>query len=267
MNMNLKPLLLLGCLVLPVHFAGAQSPAPAVAPAAAEATISGQVVETMNTAGYTYVLVDTGAKKVWAAAVEFSVKVGDAVSFAAGLPMENYHSKTLNRDFDEVYFTGGISVSANGAAAAPAPANAAAQLPPGHPALNGGTAPKLPPGHPSLTGSPASAPVDLAGIKKAAGGKTVQEIFAGKAKLSGQSVSVRGKVVKYNASIMGKNWLHIQDGSGSAEKKDNDLAVTTSTAAKVGDTVLVTGKVSMDKDFGAGYKYTVILDDAQVTVE
>ncbi len=262
--MNLKPLLLLGCLVLPVHFAGAQNPAPA-APAAAEATISGKVVETMNTAGYTYVLVDTGAKKVWAAAVEFSVKVGDAVSFAASLPMENYHSKSLNRDFDVVYFTGGINVNAAGTAAAPAAA--VPQLPPGHPALNGGVAPKLPPGHPALTGSPAPANVDLTGIKRAEGGKTIAEIFSGQAKLSGKPVSVRGKVVKYNAAIMGKNWLHIRDGSGSAEKMDNDLTVTTSADSKVGDTVLVTGKLTLKKDFGAGYKYDVILDDAKVVVE
>ena len=66
---------------------------------------------------------------------------------------------------------------------------------------------------------------------------------------------------------MGKNWLHIRDGSGSADKSDNDLTVTTSTPAKLGDTVLVTGLVSLNKDFGAGYKYTVILDDAKVTVE
>jgi hypothetical protein len=218
------------------------------APAAVAGNVSGKVVETMNTAGYTYVLVDTGTKKVWAAAVEFSVKVGNAVSFSASEPMENYHSKSLNRDFDTVYFTGGITVNAGAAAATAA-------------------TPALPAGHPPLTAPPAKAKVNLTGIKPAAGGQTVAEIFAGKAKLAGKSVSVRGKVVKYNAQIMGKNWLHLQDGSGNAANRDNDLAVTTATAAKVGDTVLVTGKVSANKDFGAGYKYDVILDDAQVTVE
>jgi hypothetical protein len=80
-------------------------------------------------------------------------------------------------------------------------------------------------------------------------------------------VTVRAKVVKYNAAILGKNWLHVRDGSGSAEKMDNDLTVTTSAAAKVGDTVLVSGKIVVNKDFGAGYKYAVMLDDAKVTVE
>jgi FtsP/CotA-like multicopper oxidase with cupredoxin domain len=254
MNMNLKSFVLLTSLaLLPLHFAGAQTPAPA-----ADGTISGKVAETMTTAGYTYVLVDDGSKKVWAAAVQFEVKVGDSVSFSGGAPMQNFHSKTLNRDFDLVYFTGGITVNAGGAKP---------QLPPGHPALNGGTSAALPPGHPALTAAPTAAPVDLTGIKKAAGGKTIAEIFSSRAKLAGKTISVRGKIVKYNAGIMEKNWLHIQDGSGSADNSDNDLAVTTTTAAKVGDTVLVMGVVATDKDFGAGYKYRVILDGATVTVE
>ncbi len=262
----MKYLLLIACLAWPVHFASAQN-AP-TAPTAAESNVSGKVVETMSTAGYTYVLVDTGSKKVWAAAVQFVVKVGDSVSFAAGDAMPNYHSKSLNRDFDLVYFTGGINVQGGGASAA---TGAAPALPPGHPPLPSAKIPTLPPGHPALTGGAATAAaatkVDLTGIEKAAGGKTIQEIFAAQSKLAGKPVAVRGKVVKYNAEIMGKNWLHIQDGSGSVEKDNNDLTVTTSTPSKVGDTVLVTGNVTTNKDFGAGYKYTVILDDAKVVVE
>ena len=125
----------------------------------------------------------------------------------------------------------------------------------------------MPPGHPAIT-APAAAPnLDLTGIKRAEGGKTIKEIYAAKAKLAGKSVSVRGKVVKYNAMILGKNWLHIQDGSGSVEKMDNDLTVTTLTPAMLGATVLVTGNISTNRDFGAGYKYGVIIEDAKVTVE
>ena len=109
--------------------------------------------------------------------------------------------------------------------------------------------------------------MDLKGIKRAAGGKTVSEVYAAKGKLAGQRVIIRGKVVKYNAMILGKNWLHIQDGSGSGDKQDNDLTVTTATPTGVGATVLVTGVVSTNRDFGAGYKYNVIIEDAQVIVE
>lgn len=111
-----------------------------------------------------------------------------------------------------------------------------------------------------------AAPVDLAGIAKADGGKTVAEVFAEKDALAGKPVTVRGKVVKANSGIMGKNWIHVRDGSGS--DGTNDLTVTTTTAQpNVGDTVLVTGPVSLNKDFGMGYQYDVIVEDAQVTVE
>ena len=114
--------------------------------------------------------------------------------------------------------------------------------------------------------APDAAPVDLAGIAKADGGKTVAEVFAGKDALAGKPVTFRGKVVKVNSGIMGKNWIHVRDGSGS--DGTNDLTVTTTTAQpNVGDTVLVTGPVSLNKDFGMGYQYDVIVEDAQVTVE
>ena len=111
-----------------------------------------------------------------------------------------------------------------------------------------------------------AAPVDLTGIAKADGGKTVAEVFAEKDALAGKPVTFRGKVVKANSAIMGKTWIHVRDGSGA--EGTNDLTVTTtSTAPNVGDTVLVTGPVSLNKDFGMGYQYDVIVEDAQVTVE
>jgi hypothetical protein len=131
--------------------------------------------------------------------------------------------------------------------AAPAPTEAAAQP------------------HPMPAAAPAT-DVDLAGIAKADGGKTVAEVFAEKDQLGDAPVVVRGKVVKTNAEIMGKNWLHVRDGSGA--EGTNDLTVTTAGALpSVGDTVLVTGKVSLNKDFGMGYQYPVIIEDAEVIVE
>jgi hypothetical protein len=257
--MKTKHLLLLVGLLVAIRFAMAGDTNSASASITAERGFSGKVVETTNTAGYTYVRVDTGTEKLWAATTQFAVKVGDTVAIAAGMPMSNYHSKSLNRDFDVVYFAGSIAVNGGNAGSVPG-------LPPGHPPI-GGAAAGLPPGHPPLT-APAAAPkIDLTGIQRAAGGKTIQEIYAAKAKLAGKTVSVRGKVVKYNAMILGKNWLHIRDGSGQADNGDNDLTVTTSTPTGLGATVLVTGIVSTNRDFGAGYKYSVIIEDAAVTVE
>jgi predicted small lipoprotein YifL len=108
--------------------------------------------------------------------------------------------------------------------------------------------------------------VDLTGIAKAEGGKTIEEIFNEKAALAGTKVPVRGKVVKVNPGIMGKNWLHVRDGSGA--DGTNDLTVTTmAELPKIGDTVLVTGTVALDQDFGMGYQYAVILQDAEIKVE
>jgi hypothetical protein len=117
---------------------------------------------------------------------------------------------------------------------------------------------------------PAAAPaaeVDLAGITKAEGGKTVAEVYAEKDALAGTKVMVRGKVVKSNSGIMGKDWLHVRDGSGEDGTNDLTLTTTSSPLPQVGDTVLVTGIVVLDKDFGMGYVYPVMIEDAEVTAE
>ncbi len=139
------------------------------------------------------------------------------------------------------------------------------------PASTSAAAPEAAPAAPPMT-EPHPVPaapteqVDLSGIARAEGGKTVAEVFAEKDQLAGQPVVVRGKVVKSNPGIMGKNWLHVRDGSGA--EGTNDLTVSTTGAAPaVGDTVLVKGPVSLNKDLGMGYVYDVIVEDAEVTVE
>jgi hypothetical protein len=218
--------------------------APAAAPQAAPAmNLGGKVIETMNSGGYTYVLVDTGSEQVWAAAPEFAVQVGDPVIIPDGMPMANYHSKSLDRTFDLVYFVDGILVG-------------------GEKMMTMLGEPKMPEGHPPVQ---VDKTVDLSGIKKAEGGKTVAEVFAGKDQLNGKTVAVRGKVVKFSPEIMGKNWLHLQDGTGA--EGTNDLTVTTAGAAKIGDTITVKGTLVANKDFGHGYKYDVIMEDATITAE
>jgi hypothetical protein len=101
-------------------------------------------------------------------------------------------------------------------------------------------------------------------VEKAPNGKTVAETFAAKDQLKDKPVVIRGKVVKFLSGIMGKNWLHLRDGSGSADKGDNDITVTTNDVVAVGEVVTVTGTVRVDKDFGAGYRYPVIVEEAKV---
>jgi hypothetical protein len=90
-------------------------------------------------------------------------------------------------------------------------------------------------------------------------------VYASKTALKDKPVVVRGTVVKFNPGIMGRNWVHIRDGSGSPETKDNDLTLTTQDTVAVGDVVLARGTVRLDKDFGAGYTYPVILEDVKIT--
>jgi uncharacterized protein YdeI (BOF family) len=127
----------------------------------------------------------------------------------------------------------------------------------------------LPEGHPTIDkhggAAPAAPKLDFSKIVKPKGGKTVQEVYQEKDKLKGTRVTLRGKVVKYTEAIMGKNWFHLRDGTGTDPA--NDLTVTTQAKAKVGDTVLVEGTVILDKDLGAGYKYDVIIEDAKVKIE
>jgi len=103
-------------------------------------------------------------------------------------------------------------------------------------------------------------------ITKAAGTNayTIQELFASSAKLDKKKVVVRGKVVKVSTGIMGKNWIHLQDGTGSQAKKDNNLVCTSKDLAAVNDVVTVSGVLAKDKDFGSGYKYIVIVEEAKI---
>lgn len=231
--------------------AAAQAAAEQAAPAPAEDSgmLRGKVLETMNTAGYTYALVDTGSAQLWLAGPQTAMAVGDVVEAPPGFPMQNYHSKSLERDFDVVYF-----VSAIHNTAAPAPAAAAAD------------AGAMPPGHPPTGDAPPPAPIsiDVAALEE---GHDIAYLFANRQDLAGKTLSMRGKVVKFNSGIMGRNWIHLQDGSGNPAEGNNDLTVTTDASATVGDTVVVSGVLVLDKDFGAGYSYPVLLEQATVTGE
>ncbi len=85
-----------------------------------------------------------------------------------------------------------------------------------------------------------------------------------KPKLTGSTVTVRGRVVKFNGGILGRNWIHLQDGTGDATQGTHDLTVTTDAKAAVGDVVTITGMLVVDQDFGAGYAYAVLLESASV---
>lgn len=202
----------------------------------------GTVIETMDAKRYTYVLLDTGGPKIWAAGPKITVKVGDMISLPKGTQMKDFSSPSLNRTFDEIYFVWRII-----------PEQIEATLP-------------LPVTHPRIATNQLDA-VSVPDVKKAPGkmGRTVAEVYSQKEGLAGKKVAVRGIVVKFNAGIMSRNWLHIKDGSGQGTS--GALVATTEDMAQIGDIVSALGTVLTNQNFGFGYRYEVILDKAKITVE
>ena len=103
-------------------------------------------------------------------------------------------------------------------------------------------------------------------VPKATGpdARTVAEIVTKGADLKDKPVVVRGKVVKYTAGVMGKNWIHLRDGSGSSADNTNDVVVTTKDETKIGDVVLARGTVRTDVNLGSGYAYKVLVEEAKL---
>jgi len=225
----------------------------------ANGSLSGKVLETMDSGGYTYVLLETEAGKKWVAAPKTTVTVGQTAAFAPGMVMRNFKSETLNRTFDEVVFSsgeaGGHMAAASSGGACPSGGSKDGKM--GAMAGSGMGAMKS-------SGRVTVPPLDLA-IEKAPGANayTVVEIYAKGTDLNGKKVSVRGKVVKVSANIMGKNWIHMQDGSGKPEAGTHDLVLTSQQKPTVGEVLIGEGILAADKDFGAGYRYKVIVEETQ----
>ena len=221
-----------------------QSPGASMgqAPQAQNALYSGKVTETMDAGGYTYVCIDTGTEKVWAAGPTTTIEVGTEVSIPLGMLMSNFTSESLDRTFEEIYFVNEIATGGSMSMSS-----------------------EMPAGHPNIGASDAADGMDFSGIQTPAGGTDIATLFSQKSDLAGKQVIVCGKVVKFTGGVLGKNWIHIRDGSGGADH--NDLTITTDAVAQIGDVVTATGSLSLDKDFGYGYKYEILIEDAKVTVE
>ena len=212
---------------------------------------SGEILETMNSGGYTYILLDTGSEKIWAAAPETQASVGQRVNTDRGMLMKDFPSTTLDRTFSEIWFVSGFT-----------PADqASGEMPAGHADMPvmGMQKDSSDPGHNVV------ADAEVEAVAKAVAGHDIVGIYEHSADLGGTTVKVRGRVVKFTSNIMGTNWIHIQDGTG--EGPTADLTVTTSAQVSVGDVVLIEGPLSVNKDFGAGYKYAAIIENATVTKE
>jgi hypothetical protein len=251
----------------------ATPPAQQAAPAAT-AGIRGKVLEKIDAAQYTYLKLQTAEGETWTAIPKTDKGVGAEVVVTNAVWMQNFKSNTMGRTWERIAFG---TLDDGASAQAPSPA----AIPAGHVPVTTDSAQGMfaqaataqgsaasphgaQPQHPSPS---AAAEVGKIKVAKAAGktGHTVAEIWTKRASLKDQKVVVRGKVVKATNGVMGKNWLHVRDGSG--EGASADLTIASDETAAVGDTVLVTGVVHTDKDLGAGYHYDVIVEDAMIKAE
>lgn len=227
---------------VPAGLDGSVTTTPAAVPAGANA-FTGTVAETMNSGGYTYARLQDGKDDVWIAARDFSTRAGDRLTVSLEMPMENFESKTLKRTFPVVYFVS--SVARDGQQVVGASGE--------------GTAPSLMTSH-----APGTVATRVEPVTPAPGGLAIADVWAKRTALAGQPITVRGTVVKVNDNILGRNWIHLQDGSGSAGDRTNDLTITTGEVLKVGDVITMTGLLAIDRDFGAGYAYGAIVENAKV---
>ena len=240
--------------------------------------IKGKVLETMDAAGYTYIQVDAPEGKVWVAIPQSQIEVGQEVLANPGMVMKDFESKSLNKTFDVIIFSSGLGdpskpfapkkkAAMGGMGGSSFAAAMQAESGGANPHANtgsamGGAAMAEPSGGSTTAIVPAAeVKVDKATADNA---QTIGECFDKAKELDNKKVTVRGKVMKVSRMIMGKNWLHLQDGTGNPMKNSHDLVVTTMAVPEKDSVVVIEGILHANKDFGAGYKYEVIVEDAEV---
>jgi hypothetical protein len=193
------------------------------------------VIDKIDVKGYNYLQVSENKEEYWVAVPTMDIQVGETVYFSKYMLMKDFKSETIDRTFDNILFI-------EDARKSPTPQ----EMKNIH------------------SGSSTVEKQDIS-IDPLSGGLTIEKIFSDKSILNGKVVKVKGKVVKYNQQIMKRNWIHIQDGTGA--EKDFDLVITSQDAVKVGDIIVAEGKLSTEKDFGAGYFFSVIVEDAKISKE
>ncbi len=227
---------------------------------------TGTVLETMDAAGYTYAKIKEGDNAYWIAGPKTSIEAGDVISFTEQMVMKDFTSKTLNKTFDYLVFANTI-VPADAHAATTA--HQAATLPASKEAHNCEDCGSKDANSSQSTTQAASphgtntTAAETITVEKLPNGLTIKEIYAQKSDLNGTVVSFNAKVIKVSKNIMGKDWIHLQDGSTA-----DDITVTgLNTTVNVGDIVTAKGTLKTDVDFGYGYFFPVIVEESTFTAK
>lgn len=207
------------------------------------------VKEVLQTSKYTYLLVTENSEENWLALPKMEASTGETYYYRNGFKMTDFESKELSRKFAVVYFLESISKTPE--------IVAREAMPNPHTSM------------PEIMDSASSANYtakvvvekENVSVQPAEQGITIAELLSDKQKYAGETIRIKGKVTKFNAKIMKRNWIHIQDGTEYAGKFD--LTATTDIEATVGETLTLEGNIVLDKDFGYGYSYEVLMEDAK----
>jgi len=201
---------------------------------------------------YTYLLVKKDSLGVllhdtlWIALPKMEASAGDTFYYTGGFFMYDLRSRDLNRTFKKILFLQKISKTAIAEEKITMPAN---------PHTSGETADS------NKYAKPATVKIAIT-IEPVEEGVTIADLFSKKAIYSGDTVKIKGKVTKFSSGIMDKNWIHLQDGTEYNGKYD--LTITTNDEVTLGDIITIEGKISLEKNFGFGYSYEVIMEDAKI---
>lgn len=187
------------------------------------------VEEVVQVSSYSYLRVTEGEKDYWMAVTKGNFEVGQVLTYDRAMEMKGFHSNELDRTFDSIFFVDQLGQ-------------------------------KLGAGTMTQPQKPVIEKENLK-IEQPAGAVSISQLFSNVNSYNGKTVKIRGKVSKINTGIMGKNWIHIQDGTSSGE--NFDLTITTNDIANTGDIVTFEGKISVNKDFGYGYSYKLIMEEAK----
>lgn len=194
------------------------------------------VQEVIQTSSYTYLRVKEDEKEMWLAVTSMDAAKDQTFYFKNYMEMNDFKSKELNRTFKSIYFIEKISTT---------------------PDMEDPDKKKF-----ESHGSKVEVTKIDKKIEPVAGGTSIATLFEKKQSFTGKSVKVKGQVMKFSEGIMSKNWIHLQDGTEFSGKFD--LTITTDTIVKVGDIITVEGKIILDKDFGYGYFYEMMMENAKL---
>lgn len=218
---------------LKIMLIGAMVFAAACSGPSGDGSVTVKVKAVEQVPSYTYLLVKGKGPEYWIAVTSTEIEVGEKITYQGGMLMEDFYSQELDRTFDKVLFLDGFG----GEQEVPA----MGQMP--------GT----------TQGSVKTDKLDTR-IEHGEGVISISELYENPSAFEGKSIRVKGEVVKFNAQIMERNWIHLQDGTEFEGKYD--LTVTSQQGVAVGEIVTLEGILALNRDFGYGYSYELLLEGA-----